>query len=131
MRTICALLDLNNFKYDQKEINIFHDQNPFTQKDQGFNPLGYQSPTLVHSNQTIIGDSSSIYKYLCLSQGITIDESHYPRQRKNSERKKVIDNYMEYIESIFAKNSSKITKLVIQNLNFLSDQKVNDQTNKN
>ena len=121
MRTVCALLDLNDIKHEQKEYNIFENQSPLSQKDQGFNPLGYQNPTLVHSNQTIIGDSSSIYKYLCLSQSISVDENYYPRQRKNSERKKVIDNYMEYIESIFSKNSSKITKIVIQNLNFLRD----------
>jgi hypothetical protein len=104
MRTVCALLDLNNIKHDQKEFNIFEDQAPLSQKDPGFNPLGYQHPTLVHQNQTIIGDSSSIYKYLCLNQTISVDENYYPRQRKNSERKKVIDNYMEYIESIFSKN---------------------------
>lgn len=114
MRTVCSILDLNDISHSQQDISIFEDQITLDENDQGFNPLGYQTPTLVHENQTVIGDAPTIYKFLCLSNiGDKIEENFYPRKKMNSERKKIIDNYLEYIDSMITRNTSRLTKIVI------------------
>ena len=114
MRAICAILDLSDVKYSQMEISIFDENEVVSESRPGFNPLGYETPTLVYGGQTIIGDSPTIFKYLCMSSfGQKIDENFYPRKKVNSERKKVIDNFMEYIDSMVQRNTSRITKIVI------------------
>ena len=68
MRTLCAVLDLNDIKYTHNDINIFDGDLYLDWGDPGFNPSGYQTPTLAENGKTIIGDSPTIYKYVCLTK---------------------------------------------------------------
>ena len=120
MRTICAVLDLNDIKYSHEDVNIFEGDDHLSYDEPGYSPSGYQTPTLAENGQTIIGDSPTIYKYLCLTKRASksgddqqIDEIFYPRKKLNADRKKIIDKFLEYIECMVHRNSSRITKLVM------------------
>ena len=117
MRTLCAVLDLNDIKYTQLDINIFDGQVYLDWNDPGFNPSGYQTPTLAENGKTIIGDAPSIYKYICMTkrygQDKQIEENFYPRKKMNADRKKIIDRHLDYIENMVRRNSSRIVKLVM------------------
>lgn len=86
MRTVCALLELNDIEFDLEEMDIF------TQKGQaeylGFNP-SEQMPTLIEGMQTILADPPHIYKYICKTK--SIDEKFYPTKDMNRDKKKIID----------------------------------------
>ena len=70
MRTICTLLDLNEIDYTYEDINVFKSDegSSITQGQAGFNPSGYQVPTLADSGKTIIADGPTLYKYLCFTK---------------------------------------------------------------
>jgi len=78
MRTVCALLDLNEVPYSCDTIDIFSEQG---QKEYlGFNP-SEQMPTIIEGYQTILGDPPHLYKYLCKTKAI--DEKFYPNKDMN------------------------------------------------
>lgn len=52
-------------------------------------------PTLIEGKQTILADPPHIYKYICKTQAI--DEKFYPTKDMNKDKKKIIDQYLEYI----------------------------------
>lgn len=45
-----------------------------------------------------------------------VDDRFYPKSKKDAHQKKVIDMYLDYIELMVRRNSSRLTKLVIQKL---------------
>jgi len=45
-----------------------------------------------------------------------IDDQFYPKSKMNVHKKKVIDMYLDYIELMVRRNSSRLTKLIIQKL---------------
>jgi hypothetical protein len=120
MRTLCAVLDLNDIKYNGTDINIFDGEEYLDWSDPGFNPSGYQTPTLAENGKTIIGDAPCIYKYICMTKRFQsdkqIEENFYPRKKMNADRKKIIDKHLDYIENMVRRNSSRITKVVVQGL---------------
>ena len=78
---------------------------------------------MIHDgNKTIVGDGPSLYKYICLSNNLTnsdgqkgiINEQFYPKSKMNIHKKKIIDMYLDYIELMVRRNSSRLTKLIIQ-----------------
>ena len=128
MRTICSLLDLNKIKYEKIDVNVFQQAPDANLKlpepnEPGFNPSGYNDPTLSENGETIIADAPTLYKYLCLTQrkdesGSTgsIDEQFYPRKPLNAIRKRSIDTFLDWIELTVRRNSSRVTKLIFQGL---------------
>jgi hypothetical protein len=45
-----------------------------------------------------------------------IDDQFYPKSKMNVHKKKIIDMYLDYIELMVRRNSSRLTKLIIQKL---------------
>lgn len=144
MRTICTLLDLNSIKYDHFDVNIFQEEIKALKGKKGMiddgkpaeeaplpaSPCGFASPVLVENKQTIFGDAPTLYKYLCMTKRpaqinptmsikeFEMKEAFYPRDKINADRKKTMDCFLEYIELMVRRNSSRITKLVTQNLHY-------------
>lgn len=142
MRTMCALLDLNDIKYTLNDVNIFEQaviaakaattnsqpgdpvgkiKVPILKKDQG--QKQQLQMKLVENGQTILGDAPSLYRYVCRTQrkdveGVEkqIEENFYPLKKMNADKRALIDNYLDYVELMVRRNSSRITKLVIQNM---------------
>lgn len=86
MRTVCALLELNEIQYNCENIEIFSESG---KKDYlGLNPAD-QMPTLIEGFQTILADPPHLYKYLCKTK--EIDEKFYPHKDMNKDKKKMID----------------------------------------
>ena len=54
---------------------------------------GDQMPTIIRGYQTLIGDPSHIYKFLCRSENI--DQKFYPTKDMNRDKKKIIDLILE------------------------------------
>ena len=92
MRTVCALLDLNEVQYQTDTIDIFTKEG--RQEYQSFNP-SQMMPTLIDGFLTVLGDPPHIYKYICKVKGV--DEKFYPTKDMNRDKKKLIDQYLEYI----------------------------------
>ena len=57
-------------------------------------------------------------KNLSNTQGAaaSIDDQFYPKSKMNVHKKKIIDMYLDYIELMVRRNSSRLTKLIIQKL---------------
>jgi len=61
---------------------------------------------------------------VCLAKNLTnteggaaaIDDRFYPKSTMNVHKKKIIDMYLDYIELMVRRNSSRLTKLIIQKL---------------
>lgn len=80
------------------------------------------------NKNTVFGDAPSLYRYLCLTKRPAylgsvgsvkdqeIKDSFYPRAKMNADRKKVIDCFLEYIEMMVRRNSSRMTKLIIMKI---------------
>ena len=92
MRTVCALLDLNEIPYDCDTIDIFTREG--RQEYTGFNPSNMM-PTLIDGFSTVLGDPPHLYKYICKTK--SVDEKFYPSKDMNRDKKKLIDQYLEYI----------------------------------
>ena len=92
MRTVCALLDLNEVEYQTDTIDIFTKEG--RKEYQSFNP-SQMMPTLIDGFLTVLGDPPHIYKYICKVKGV--DEKFYPTKDMNRDKKKLIDQYLEYI----------------------------------
>ena len=56
-----------------------------------------------------------------------IEENFYPRKKMNADRKKIIDKHLDYIENMVRRNSSRITKIVVQSL-IAKDKAMNKDT---
>jgi glutathione S-transferase len=86
MRTVCALLELNDIQYAHENIEIFSESG---RKDYlGLNPADMM-PTIIEGYQTILADPPHLYKYLCKTK--EIDEKFYPNKDMNKDKKKMID----------------------------------------
>jgi hypothetical protein len=66
MRTICAVLDLNEIKYESTDVNVFK----LNKRNQNFEYGGFSVPTLNVGAQTIIADGPTLYKYICLQKNL-------------------------------------------------------------
>ena len=109
MRTVCALLDLNEIPYTCDTIDLFTRAGQL--EYQGYNP-GEQMPTIIEGMNTILADPPHLYKYLCLTKDV--DEKFYPTKDMNRDKKKVVDSYLEYIQWMVKRNSNRILKLKLQ-----------------
>ena len=92
MRTVCQILDLHYIVYEPITYDIFLQQGRKEYLD--LNP-SEQMPTLTDGSQTIIADPPHLYKYLCKTK--SIDEKFYPWEEKNKDKKKLIDQVLEWI----------------------------------
>lgn len=111
MRTVCALLDLNEIQYQSETIDIFTESG---RKDYlGFNP-SEQMPTIIEGFQTIVADPPHLYKYLCKTK--PIDEKFYPTKDMHKDKKKMIDQILEWIQWMFKRNTNRLTKLKMEKL---------------
>ena len=117
MRTVCSVLDLNEIQYEKTDINLFKN----SKQNQNFEMGGYSVPTITDGARTIIADGPTLYKYICLNknlvnsagQPVLIEENFYPRKKMNADKKRIIDNFLDYVELMVRRNSSRLTKLVI------------------
>lgn len=71
-------------------------------------------PTIIEGFQTILADPPHLYKYLCKTKAI--DEKFYPTKDMNQDKRKVIDQLLEYIQWMLKRNTQRITKLKFQKL---------------
>ncbi|CDW83806.1 glutathione s-transferase [Stylonychia lemnae] len=111
MRTVCALLELNEIPYQCETINIFSKEG--REEYQGFNP-SQMMPTLIEGYQTILADPPHMYKYICKTKDV--DEKFYPQKDMNRDKKKLVDQYLEYIQWMVKRNSDRLTKLKIESI---------------
>lgn len=111
MRTVCALLELNGIPYTQDTIDIFTKEGQLEYL--GFNP-SQQMPTLIEGMKTILADPPHLYKYICKTQ--VIDEKFYPTKDMNRDKKKIIDQYLEYISLLVKRNSNRIVRFKIMKM---------------
>lgn len=65
MRTVCALLELNEVPFTPENLDIFSKSG--RQDYLNLNP-GDQYPTIIKGFQTIVGDPHTIYKYICRTE---------------------------------------------------------------
>ena len=108
MRTVCALLDLNQVSYTAEQVDIFSDSG---RRDYaGLNPAD-QMPTIIDGLWTMLGDPPHLYKYLCKTK--EIEEKFYPSKDMNKDKKKVIDQILEWIQTVFKRCSNRLTKLTL------------------
>jgi hypothetical protein len=81
-------------------------------------------PIISIGAKKIVGDGPSLYKFVCLAKNLqntagaaaSIDDQFYPKSKMNVHKKKIIDMYLDYIELMVRRNSSRLTKLIIQKL---------------
>jgi glutathione S-transferase len=71
-------------------------------------------PTLIEGYQTILGDPPHLYKYICKTKGV--DEKFYPMKDMNRDKKKLIDQYLEYIQWMVKRNSDRLAKFKIEKI---------------
>lgn len=71
-------------------------------------------PTLIEGFQTILADPPHLYKYICKTKGV--DEKFYPSKDMNRDKKKLIDQYLEYIQWMVKRNTDRLTKLKIEKI---------------
>ena len=117
MRTICSVLDLNEIKYEKTDINVFK----LGKKNQNFEYGGFSIPTITDGARKIIADGPTLYKYICLKKNLKtnmgptalIEENFYPRKKMNADKKRIIDNFLDYVELMVRRNTSRLTKLVV------------------
>ena len=88
---------------------------------------------LVVDGKTILGDAPSLIRYIFLSKSINVQENQlYPKKPSTAEKRRVIDSYLDYVEQMVQRTSSKITKLVFQRLLHLYQKSSgNDQEQEN
>jgi hypothetical protein len=71
-----------------------------------------------------VADGPSLYKYVCVAKNLlnsedtsaTIDDQFYPKSKMNVHKKKMIDMFLDYTELMVRRNSSRLTKLILQKL---------------
>jgi glutathione S-transferase len=111
MRTLCALLELNEIPYSTENIDIFTDVG---KKDYfSLNP-GEQIPTIIKGFQTVIADAPHLYKYICKTENI--DEKFYPTKEMNKDKKKIVDQILEMIQWNVRTNFNRLIKLKLQKI---------------
>ena len=111
MRTVCALLDLNDISYMCETYDIFTETG---RKDYlGLNPAE-QFPTIIEGYQTILADPPHLYKYLCKTK--QIDEKFYPHKDMNKDKKRMIDQILEWIQCMFKRNTNRLIKLKLEKI---------------
>ena len=103
------MLDLNEIAYDCDTIDIFTKDGQ--QEYLCFNP-SQEMPTLIEGLQTILADPPHLYKYVCRTKAV--DEKFYPTKDMNRDKKKVIDQYLEYIHTLVKRNANRIAKFRMQ-----------------
>lgn len=111
MRTVCSLLELNEINYNCETIDIFTKEG--REEYQGFNP-SQMMPTLIEGFQTILADPPHLYKYICRTK--QVDEKFYPTKDMNRDKRKLIDQYLEYIQWMVKRNTDRMTKLKIEKI---------------
>ena len=120
MRTVCSLLDMNQVKYTCEDVNIF-------ENDDSLSALSTAGqPVLTRGKQVIMGDAPSLLRYICLSKDIKpfsgvdslqpVKDHFYPMT--DPVQRQVIDSFLDYVEHMVHRTSSRLTKLVIQRLIF-------------
>lgn len=62
MRTMCALLELNEITFQQDTIDILSKEG--RAEYLGFNPSDMM-PTIIEGYKTVVGDPPTLYKYIC------------------------------------------------------------------
>ena len=129
-RTVCALLDLNEVSFNMNELDMFE---PGEKRGIGFKLGSLGTPNVQIGKREVIGDGSSMLRYLCLAklkcQGkeVFIEENFYPRKPKNADKKRIIDNFLDYSEMMISRTSSRLTKLIIQSLIHQRGDLIDDQ----
>lgn len=71
-------------------------------------------PTLIEGFQTILADPPHLYKYICKTK--QVDEKFYPIKDMNRDKKKLIDQYLEYIQWMVKRNSDRLIKMKIEKI---------------
>ena len=121
MRTMYAILELNEIPYSLAPMD---DMDVLTKEGNakylGFNPSG-MTPTIIDGFYTIVGDPPTLYKYICKTKNV--DDKFYPSGKDSSsstlsemskEKKKLIDQYLEYIQWMIKRVTSRIFKMKIE-----------------
>lgn len=116
-----AILELNEIPYQlapMEDMQLLNKEG--NAKYLGFNPSG-MTPTIIDGFYTIVGDPPTLYKYICKTK--SVDEKFYPSSKESSsssqsemskEKKKLIDQYLEYIQWMIKRVTSRIFKLKIE-----------------
>eukprot|EP00347_Sterkiella_histriomuscorum_P018704 403344494 len=111
VRTVCALLELNEIPYQFDAVDIFSQDS--MDYYLGFNP-SQMMPCLIDGFQTILADPPHLYKFICKTK--IVDEKFYPIKDMNRDKRKLIDQYLEYIQWMVKRNSDRLTKLKIEKI---------------
>ena len=69
-------------------------------------------PTLIEGLTTILADAPHLYKYICRTKAV--DEKFYPTKDMSRDKKKLIDQYLDYIHALVKRNSQRLLKFKMQ-----------------
>ncbi len=61
---------------------------------------------------TIVGDPPTIYKWICRTKNI--EQQFYPLKDIQKEKKKIIDQFLDWIQLIFKRCEKRLTKMMFQ-----------------
>ena len=105
MRTACQLLALNKVEFTEDIVDLFSEAG--TKEYALLNP-SEQIPTIIDDSQTIIGDSTHVYKYLCKTRNIP--NKFYPSGTDMKQQRQQVDSILEWIQWQLKRCTKRIAK---------------------
>jgi len=70
--------------------------------------------TIIKGYNTIVADPQHLYKYICKTE--KVDEKFYPTKDMNKDKKKTIDQILEWIHSMLKRNINRLVKFKLQKI---------------
>ena len=122
-RALCAFLDFNQVKYDFNEVNVFEATSLHSNCNAG-------QPKLLKDGKVIMGDPASLFKFVSMCKGLQ-SKAGGPVELAEGflagKQRLLADSFLEYVQNMVNRTSSRLTKLVFQRLVYL--QRKADPTN--